>query len=147
MWSEVPLNRGVSSSASVEVAVMKAAAKAFGIDLGGEALATACQWVENQVCASACGIMDQMAVTLGGPFMAMKCQPANICAAPPLPNDLTVFALDSGVSHEISGIEYEAARAAAFMGYKIICELEGLEILPEEGQIPRYTDLKYNGNV
>lgn len=57
VWSTVPLNRGVSSSASVEVAVMKAAAYAFGIDLKGELLATACQYIENEVCSSACGLM------------------------------------------------------------------------------------------
>lgn len=62
VWSQVPRNRGVSSSASVEVAVMKAAAFAFDIALTGETLATACQWVESQVCNSACGLMDQMAV-------------------------------------------------------------------------------------
>ena len=44
----------------LQVAVMKAAAKAFGISLSGEVLATACQWVENQVCSSACGLMDQV---------------------------------------------------------------------------------------
>lgn len=103
--SSVPLNRGVSSSASVEVATMKAAAAAFGISIQGEALATACQWVENEVCSSACGLMDQMAVTLGSPFMCMRCQPAQILPSPPLPSDLTVFAMDSGVSHEVSGIE------------------------------------------
>jgi galactokinase len=146
VWSRVPLNRGVSSSASVEVAVMKAAAHAYGISLSGETLATACQWVENQVCSSACGLMDQMAVTIGTPFMAMRCQPAVICQAPPLPADLTVYALDSGVSHEVSGIEYEAARAAAFMGYKIICLLEGLEVVEEEkSEIPRFTDSRYRG--
>jgi hypothetical protein len=46
---QVPLNRGVSSSASVEVAAMKAAAHVFGLAMAGERLATACQWVENQV--------------------------------------------------------------------------------------------------
>jgi L-arabinokinase len=146
IWSTVPLNRGVSSSASVEVAVMKAAASAFGISIEGEALATACQWVENQVCSSACGLMDQMAVTLGGPFMAMRCQPAKVLTDPPLPEDLTIFALDSGVSHEVSGIEYEAARAAAFMGYKIICFLEGLDVYElKDSEIPRFTDDKYSG--
>lgn len=146
IWTQVPLNRGVSSSASVEVAVMKAAAFAFGLALHGELLATACQWAENEVCSSACGLMDQMAVTLGKPFMAMRCQPAVILPAPPLPSDLTVYALDSGVSHEVSGVEYEAARAAAFMGYKIICTLEGLEtVLDTHGEIARYTDRKYQG--
>lgn len=146
VWGSVPLNRGVSSSASVEVSVMKAAAHAFGIALSGEVLATACQWVENQVCSSACGLMDQMAVTLGSPLMAMRCQPSLIVPAPPLPSDLIVFALDSGVSHEISGIEYEAARAAAFMGYKIICQMEGLSVVEDtSGEITRFVDSKYNG--
>ncbi len=144
--SSVPLNRGVSSSASVEVATMKAAAKAFGISIDGEMLATACQWVENEVCSSACGLMDQMAVTLGSPFMCMRCQPAQILPSPPLPCDLTVFAMDSGVSHEVSGIEYEAARAAAFMGYKIICALQGLQVVKDTtGEIARFTDPLYNG--
>lgn len=57
--SDVPLNKGVSSSASVEVAVMKAAVGAYGINLTGVELAEACQWVENVIAESACGIMDQ----------------------------------------------------------------------------------------
>jgi L-arabinokinase len=125
---------------------MKAAASAFGISINGETLATACQWVENEVCSSACGLMDQMAVTIGSPFMCMRCQPAQIVPAPPLPCDLTVFAIDSGVSHEVSGIEYEAARAAAFMGYKIICLAQGLEVSRDiSGEISRFTDPSYNG--
>jgi galactokinase len=47
--SDVPPNKGVSSSAAVEVAVMKAAAAAYGIPLSGIALAEACQWVENVI--------------------------------------------------------------------------------------------------
>ena len=87
-----------------------------------------------------------MTVTLGSPFMCMRCQPAQIVPAPPLPCDLTVFAMDSGVSHEVSGIEYEAARAAAFMGYKIICDLQGLAVVKDtSGEITRFTDPLYNG--
>lgn len=78
--------------------------------------------------------------------MAMSCQPAVIRAAPPLPSDLIIFAIDSGVSHEVSGIEYEAARAAAFMGYKIICDIEGLSVSKDtSGEISRFTDPIYNG--
>ena len=47
MESTVPLNKGVSSSAAIEVAVMKSSAAAYGIDLNGIELALACQWVEN----------------------------------------------------------------------------------------------------
>ena len=65
IYSEVPLNKGVSSSAAVEVAVMKPAARAYGLDLHGIDLAEACQWVENVIAESACGIMDQAAVVTG----------------------------------------------------------------------------------
>jgi galactokinase len=146
--SDVPLNKGVSSSAAVEVAVMKAAARAYGIELAGVELAEACQWVENVIAESACGIMDQIAVVLGdeGYVLPLVCQP---CIPQPLvrlPEGLTTWGLDSGVSHQVSGIEYEAARAAGFMGYKLICDWEGLPVtLDESGRIPRFTDPRWNG--
>jgi L-arabinokinase len=41
---------------------------------------------------------------------------------------------------------YEAARAAAFMGYKLICQREGVPILPESrARISRWTDSRWNG--
>ena len=132
--SDVPLNKGVSSSAAVEVAVMKAAAHAYGVDLSGVRLAEACQWVENVIAESPCGIMDQIAVVLGdeGCVLPLVCQP---CLAQPLvrlPTGLTCWGLDSGVRHQVSGVEYEAARAAGFMGYKLLCDSEQLPVTPEK---------------
>ncbi len=146
--SDVPLNKGVSSSASVEVAVMKAAAGAYGINLAGVELAEACQWAENVIAESACGIMDQITVVLGdeGCILPLLCQP---CLPRPLvrvPEALSCWAVDSGVSHMVSGIEYEAARAGAFMGYKLICDWEGVPVQhTDSGQIPRWTDPRWNG--
>lgn len=146
--SDVPLNKGVSSSAAVEVAVMKAAARAYGIELAGVELAEACQWVENVIAESACGIMDQIAVVLGdeGCVLPLVCQP---CIPQPLvrlPTGLTTWGLDSGVSHQVSGVEYEAARAAAFMGYKLICDAEGIPVsLDESAKIHRWTDPRWHG--
>ena len=146
--SEVPLNKGVSSSAAVEVAVMKTAAAAYGIELAGIELAEACQWVENVIAESACGIMDQAAAVLGdeGCVLPLVCQP---CLPQPLvrlPERLACWAVDSGVSHAVTGIEYEAARAAAFIGYKLICDWEGLPVrLDSSGRIPRYADPRWNG--
>lgn len=146
--STVPLNRGVSSSAAIEVAVMKAAAAAYGIDLSGVELSLACQWVENAIAESACGIMDQVAVVTGkeGFIMPLVCQPCNPEPLIKLPEDLKIWGIDSGVSHQVSGIEYEAARAAAFMGYKIICDSTGIPvILDTTTDIHRYTDPVWNG--
>jgi len=146
--SSVPLNRGVSSSAAIEVAVMKACAATWNITLAGIELALACQWVENVIAGSGCGIMDQAAVVLGkeGYVLPLICQP---CIPEPLvklPDALKVWGIDSGVSHQVSGIEYEAARAAAFMGYKIICDVQQLEVKEEiQAGIPRFTDARWNG--
>ena len=78
----MPLNKGVSSSAAVEVAVMKPPPRAYGIALDGIELAEACQWVENVIAESACGIMDQAAAVLGdeGYVLPLLCQP---CQMPP----------------------------------------------------------------
>jgi galactokinase len=148
MESTVPLNRGVSSSAAIEVAVMKASAAAFGIRMEGVELALACQWVENVIAGSACGIMDQIAVVSGreGYVLPLVCQPCLPEALIKLPEQLMVWGIDSGVSHQVSGIEYEAARAAAFMGYKIICDSENIPLTLDKGEdIPRYTDPVWNG--
>ncbi len=146
--SEVPLNKGVSSSASVEVAVMKPAARAYGIDLRGIELAEACQWVENVIAESACGIMDQAAATLGdeGCVLPLLCQPCQPFPLVHLPKSLNCWAVDSGVSHAVTGIEYEAARAAAFMGYKLMCDWENLPVTRDaRSRIPRFTDPRWRG--
>ena len=148
MESTVPLNRGVSSSAAIEVAVMKAAAAAYEIDLYGTELALACQWVENTIAESACGIMDQVAVVMGkqGFIMPLVCQPCNPEPLIKLPEQLKIWGIDSGVSHQIAGVEYEAARAAAFMGYKIICDHLQIAVTRDESSdIQRYTDPIWNG--
>ena len=146
--SDVPLNKGVSSSAAVEVAVMKAAAAAYGIPIEGVDLAESCQWVENTIAKSPCGIMDQAAIVLGEEeyVLPLCCQPC--CPAPlvRLPDGLECWAIDSGVKHEIAGIQCETARAAAFMGYKMICDWEGLAVEPDSAsRIPRWKDKRWNG--
>jgi galactokinase len=148
IYSEVPLNKGVSSSAAVEVAVMKPAARAYGIELRGMELAEACQWVENVIAESACGIMDQAAAVLGdeGYVLPLLCQPCRPRSLVRLPEELCCWAVDSGVSHAVTGIEYEAARAAAFMGYKLICDWEGLPVTRDAAsRIPRFTDPRWCG--
>ena len=150
LWirSDVPLNKGVSSSAAVEVAAMKAAAAAYGVEIAGIELAEACQWVENVIAESACGIMDQIAVVLGDkdcllPLVCQTCIPQPLVR---LPRGLTCWGLDSGVSHQVSGLEYEAARAAAFMGYKLICDRQQIPVeLDSRAKIPRWIDPRWNG--
>ncbi|MDE3178595.1 MAG: galactokinase [Acidobacteriota bacterium] len=146
--SSVPLNKGVSSSAAVEVAVMKSAAEALGIKLGGVELARACQWAENVIAEAACGIMDQAAVALGeeGSCLPLLCQPCIPYSPVRIPEELAIKAIDSGVRHAVTGQEYEAARAACFMGYALIAEWENLPLrLDESDGIARWIDPRWNG--
>ncbi len=146
--SDLPPNKGVSSSAALEIAVLKAASAAQGISLDGVALATAGQWVENVVVGAACGIMDQAAIVLGkeNHLLPVLCQPCRPFSPVRLPPDLSIWGIDSMVPRSTSGTAYEAARAAAFISYKLICQRDGFDVFSEEGSgIPRWADLRWNG--
>ncbi len=146
--SDVPLGKGVSSSAALEVAVMKATAARYDIEVSGVELASWTQWVEIALTQSACGIMDQLAVVMGDEncFVPMLCQPCLPYPLAKLPENLYVWGIDSDVRHAVSGIEYEAARAATFMGYRYLCEWEHLQsTLDKSGALPRWVEPKWNG--
>ncbi len=56
--------------------------------------------VENYVVGAPCGVMDQMASSLGDQqaLMAMSCQPAEVEPEVPIPSHLKFWGLDSGES-------------------------------------------------
>jgi galactokinase len=128
LQSEVPLGKGVSSSASVEVATMKALAEAFDIQLPGTSLPILAQRVENFVVGAPCGLMDQLACYLGEPkkLLPILCQPDIIENPVSLPDDISFIGIDSGVRHSVAGASYSDVRCAAFMGYTVIAHASGL---------------------
>ena len=119
--SRVPEGKGVSSSAAIEVATMQAVAAAFGVELAAPRLAVLCQKVENQIVGAPCGLMDQMTAACGeaGRLLALLCQPDRLQGTVPLPADLSVWGLDSGIRHSVAGADYGSVRIGAFMGRRI----------------------------
>lgn len=130
--SDVPVGKGVSSSAAIEVACIRAAAAALGADIAGRELALLCQRAENLVVGAPCGVMDQITVACGaaGRLLALRCQPAEIEPPVPLPEGLEVWGIDSGIRHAVGGSDYGAVRAGAFMGYRVLAALAGLPARP-----------------
>jgi L-arabinokinase len=130
--SQVPEGLGVSSSAALEVAVMQAVVAAYDIQMKPRELALLCQKVENLVAGAPCGVMDQITASCGeaGRLLALLCQPADIIDSIPFPEEIAFCGLDSGVRHSVSGAEYGDVRAGAFMGYRMIAELAGLDSKP-----------------
>lgn len=125
--SDVPLGVGVSSSAAIEVATMRALASAFDVPLDGLTLARLCQRVENDVMDAPCGVMDQVTSALGeaGRLLVLLCQPYQIQDFVALPPGWSVFGIDSGVKHSVAGNAYTRVRVGAFMGYKILADRAG----------------------
>ncbi|XP_015971773.1 L-arabinokinase [Arachis duranensis] len=120
--SAVPEGKGVSSSASVEVASMSAIAAAHGLNIDPRDLAILCQKVENHIVGAPCGVMDQMTSACGeaNKLLAMICQPAEIVGLVEIPNHIRVWGIDSGIRHSIGGADYGSVRIGTFMGLKMI---------------------------
>ncbi len=141
--SDVPLGKGVSSSAAIEVATMRALIAATGRDVDGTTLAIWCQMVENLIVGAPCGIMDQMTAACGtaNTFLALRCQPAQLLPEIKLPAHLVVCGIDSGVRHAVSGADYRSVRVGAFMGRRI------LEVHAQQNHLPTSHWNGYLANV
>ena len=117
--SDLPSAVGVASSAALEVATARALG-AWTID--PLRLAALCQEAENRVVGAPCGIMDQVAVALGTPgaVLPILCRPASVADAVALPEGLELVGWPTGAAHDVGGIPYGRARAAAFMGKRMV---------------------------
>lgn len=126
--SSVPVGKGVSSSAALEVATMRSLCGLFDLTISAHQQAVLCQRVENLIVGAPCGLMDQMASSCGqeGALMNMLCQPDQIDKPMKLPDGLAVWGIDSGIRHAVSGADYGTVRVAAFMGYRYLLELAGI---------------------
>jgi galactokinase len=116
--SDLPASVGVASSAALEVAT----AYALGADVAPLRLAFLCQEAENYVVGAPCGVMDQVAVAAGRPgaILPILCRPAEVGANVGLPSGLEVVGWPTGAEHDVGGLPYQRARAAAFMGKRIV---------------------------
>ncbi len=133
---EVPIGKGVSSSAALEVATMQALKELYQLDLNARELAMLCQKVENLIVGAPCGVMDQMTSACGesNSLLALLCQPAELQGSIPLPAGVEIWGIDSGLSHTVAGADYGSVRVGAFMGYRIIADLLNFAVTPLPGQ-------------
>ena len=146
LCSRVPLGKGVSSSAALEVASMQALCDIYQHPLDAVSLAIHCQEVENQVVGAPCGLMDQMASATGEShqLMRMHCQPADVQGHVAIPDHLAVWGIDSGIRHAVGGSDYGSVRIATFMGYRIIADVCHYKVT-QDGAYVHIDDPRWNG--
>ncbi|HUS32311.1 MAG TPA: galactokinase [Kofleriaceae bacterium] len=127
--SNVPLGSGLSSSAALEVAVLRAFREALHLDLDDLALALLGQRAENDLVGAPVGAMDQVAVSMGTPGAALLIDMRTLAARRiPLPHaDLLV--ISSGIQHDHAAGDYRTRRAeceeaARLLGVKLLSDLD-----------------------
>lgn len=105
--SDIPLGAGLSSSASLELAVAKALLAIAGESVPGPELAKLCQRAEHRYAGVQCGIMDQYTLNCAkeGHAILLDCRSLEVIQV--LVSPLLGFILtDSGVRHRLPDGHY-----------------------------------------
>jgi galactokinase len=107
----VPQGAGLSSSASFEIALLKAFTQLYQLPLDGVKAALLGQQAENQFVGCNCGIMDQLVSAMGkqGHAMLLDCRDLSIKDAP-IPDSLTLFIVNSNIKRGLVDSEYNLRR-------------------------------------
>ena len=120
--SSVPIGKGLSSSASLEVAVGRALREIFQLPLDDVAVAMIGHRAETAFVGAPVGIMDQMVCSLGDRSTALFLDAwTKNYEKIPLPSDIEIGVIDSGIAHSHASGEYRTRRreceeAAAMLG-------------------------------
>jgi len=118
----VPMGLGLSSSAALEVALLRALREWLGLTVDDESIALLAQRAEVGYAGVACGIMDQMASSLGRDGMMLFLDTRSLeRRLLPLPPATQLLVLDSGLPRSLHASAYnqrraECAEAARLLG-------------------------------
>jgi galactokinase len=127
---DVPQGAGLSSSASLEVAVGTVLQQLYDLPLDGAEIAVNGQEAENQFVGCNCGIMDQLISALGKKDHAMLLDCRTLGTRPvPMPEDIAVVIINTNFRRSLVGSEYNVRReqceaGAAFFGQTSLRDVE-----------------------
>jgi galactokinase len=127
--SAVPAGSGLSSSAALEVAVLRGLREIFSLTLDDVRLAQLGQLAENDFVGAPVGLMDQMAASLADEHTALFLDTRTLhYETVALPGDAALVVINSGVAHNHASGDYrtrraECERAAAQLGVSLLRDL------------------------
>ncbi len=111
MAGDVPLGAGLSSSAAVELATLRACAAAGALDWSAPDMARLGQRAENEWVGVHCGIMDQMISATGQAGHAVLIDCRTLALKPvPLPTDVVVVVMDTATRRGLMDSAYNERR-------------------------------------
>ncbi len=141
MESTVPLGSGLSSSAALEISLLRALREAFDLAIDDVGLARIGQRAETDFVGSPVGIMHQKASSVGRDREAVFLDTRSLAFDRiPVPPVVELVVIDSGVKHQHAGGEYvtrrrESFEAARALGVERLREIP-VEALERIGALP-----------
>jgi galactokinase len=120
---DVPQGAGLSSSASLEVAVCRAFLEVTGRTMAGPDIALLCQRAENEFVGARCGIMDQFVSVHGlrdHPLL-LDCRSLEY-SHQPLSESVRLVICNTMVRHSVAGGEYNRRRQECEAGARFFAE-------------------------
>jgi galactokinase len=143
--SDIPVGSGLSSSAALDVCLMRAIREAFHLQLDDIQIARLCQRVENQFVGAQVGIMDPMVCSVGREGYALFIDARSLAhELVALPSEADLVVINSGVAHQHSAGDYNTRRtecegAAQLLGVDKLRDLTESD-LPRIHQLPEPLD-------
>ncbi|HVE49615.1 MAG TPA: galactokinase [Casimicrobiaceae bacterium] len=138
--SEIPIGVGLSSSAALEIATLRAIHQLLGINADPVQIAHIAHRAETEYAGVRCGILDQMACSLlDGEAMLFLDTRSLARRLLPLPEGSEIIVIDCGVSRALASTHYnlrraeceEAARMLGVPALRDISDVTAIERLPE----------------
>lgn len=133
--SDVPDGAGVSSSAALITAILRAAAIIGQVATTAVDIAKYARMVENDYIGMPCGIMDQMAVGLADHGKALALDTSDLSyEVVDIPSDWTFAVIHSGVRRELADGRYKARfeecqQAADALHTNKLCRLDQAQVV------------------
>lgn len=135
VWGEVPLESGLSSSAALEVSVIKGLTALYGIEISPERMAKLAQKAENDFVGVKCGLMDQFIAVFGRKNSALflDCETLDFELFPlNLEKDgLGILVYDTKVRRKLAASEYNRRREEASEALQILRKEKGVRSYKE----------------
>ena len=122
--STVPVGSGLSSSAALEVSILRALRQIYGLSLDDLEIAKAARSAETDFVMAPVGIMDQMASSLADERAALFIDTRTLeYERIAIPATLDLVVVDSGIAHDHATGDYrtrraECERAASLLGLR-----------------------------
>ncbi|USS41729.1 galactokinase [Thermococcus aggregans] len=130
---DLPIGAGLSSSASLELAVLEFLNKAYSLNLSRLEMALLAKKAENEFVGVPCGILDQFAIAFGKKDHVIFLDTDTLkYEYVPFPEDVSMVVFYTGVKRELASSAYAERRVIVKEALSILGKRTSKEVSEEE---------------